>query len=109
MQVYLVPRNSTSVPSTASLPQPNDPSVELDIAGGELIAVRRFEGYATEDVCRSNLQQLVDSLKDTGLQIEGLEDDDSSQVVFRLAQYGPLHSLNTRLNEIWVSVKASLG
>lgn len=102
MQVYVSRRDGNSKEAP---PQPTNTDIELDIAGGELIAVRSFEGYATEDTCRQELKALIQSLEGTGLALGDVE----GQGGFRLAQYGPIHSLEKRTNEIWLSVKASLG
>ena len=57
MQIYVVPREGDSVPA------PNEASVELDAAGGELIASMRFEGNATKEACEQTRDRLLQSLK----------------------------------------------
>lgn len=55
-------------------------------------------GYAAP-VCWAHLHTVA-PMPD-GLQLADAEEGG----VFRLAQYGPLHSLSTRINEIWLAVK----
>ena len=57
MQVYIVPREG-QVEDGAPLPAPTTQGVELDAAGGELIAVIRFEGNATKEACERARDQL---------------------------------------------------
>lgn len=90
MQVYL------EVDDGVVPPPPVHPSVELQVVGGSIIAVRKFEGNATKEKCNSELNKLRDALNNDGVS--------SDTSIFFLAQYGPLHSLQTRLNEIWVQV-----
>ena len=114
MQVYIVPRSSSSSSSSdddsgespaaaagALPPAPTDPAVSLTVAGGELIAARKFEGNATQGACEACHKQLLAALARDGLALAEAE----AGGYFRLAQYGPLHSLSTRVNEIWVAVK----
>ncbi len=105
MQVYL--DGSSRTP-----PLPKTQSVYLDIAGGEVIAARKFEGNATQEACERTLKELLHALEQDGLGAASsfktsgdAMDDASGSVDFQLAQYGPLHSLSPRLNEIWVKVK----
>lgn len=97
MQVYLHQEDNTQAPAL-----PNDKSIIIDIAGGEIIAAKKFEGNATQEVCEQNYRALVGQLEvDFGpnaLPAQGTID-------FQLAQYGPLHSLSPRLNEIWIKIK----
>ena len=103
MQVAIVPRGSDgSSPGAAQLPPaPSDPAVSLAVAGGEVVAARQFEGSATQEACERCLQQLVAALCRDGLRLAEAE----GAGYFRLAQYGPLNSLSTRINEIWLAVK----
>lgn len=99
MQVYVCPRDEALraeelVPLAGS-------GVELDAAGGELVASLGFEGNATKEACERALGQLLSALAEDGLGMAAAE----AAGQFRLAQYGPIHSLSTRLNEIWVTVK----
>lgn len=48
MRIYIVPRGGSGGEAGALPPAPTDPSVSLTIAGGEVVAVRRFEGNATQ-------------------------------------------------------------
>lgn len=101
MQIYVVPRESETSDSNEPLPAPTEREVDLDAAGGELIAAMRFEGNATKEVCERTKDMLLKSLEKDGLSIADAE----AAGQFRLAQYGPLHSLSTRINEIWITVK----
>lgn len=98
MQVYIVTENGEPPPL------PKDKSVILDIAGGEVIAAKRFEGSATREVCEGVRQKLLEALAKDGVTTVQDESWDSNND-FQLAQYGPLHSLSPRLNEIWVRIK----
>lgn len=97
MQVYLHQADTAETPAL-----PNDDTVALDIAGGNLIAAKKFEGNATQEVCERYYRELMKQLEsDFGpgaLPEQGTID-------FQLAQYGPLHSLSPRLNEIWITIK----
>lgn len=99
MHVYLHQEDSTEPPAL-----PTDDSVTLDIAGGNIIAAKKFEGNATQPVCEKYYRELVKQLEvDFGpgaLPQQGTID-------FQLAQYGPLHSLTPRLNEIWITISMS--
>ncbi len=83
-------------------PAPNDPSVRLGVGGGEIVAAIKFEGNATKEVCEKYYNFLVARLRED-LGPASLPDDD--RLEFSLAQYGPLHSLTPRLNEILVRVQ----
>lgn len=96
MQVYLLPRNGDP-PELQTLPQPEDPYVTLAIAGGSIVAVGQLTGYATKEACEARLRQLRVDLKKDGLKI----DEDEG---FSVAQYGPMFSLEERLNEVWLTV-----
>lgn len=101
MQIYIVPRGDGGGDGSTLPPAPNDAAVSLAVAGGEVVAVRSFEGNATKEACERCLQQLRAALQRDGVQLAEAE----AGGYFRLAQYGPLHSLSTRMNEIWVAVK----
>jgi hypothetical protein len=96
MQIYVVPRENEG--SDEPLPAPTERGVELDAAGGELIAAMRFEGNATKEACERTTESLLKCLAKDGLNVV-------EAGTFRLAQYGPLHSLSTRINEIWITLK----
>jgi hypothetical protein len=97
MQVYL--KSDSDVPS---LPKSND--VCIEVSGGEVVAARKFQGQATEEVCMKELKALLSAMEKDGLDSVAAS---RGAVEFQLAQYGPLHSLTPRLNEIWVKVKMS--
>jgi len=96
MQVYVVPSDEHN----AVLPIPLDSAVYLDAAGGEVIAAARFEGNATEEACEAIRIELLSELAKDGLKVTNI-----SGQRFQLAQFGPLHSLTTRINEIWIRVE----
>jgi len=98
MQVYIATENGKPPPL------PKDRSVILDVAGGEVIAAKRFEGSATKEICDLVRQKLLQALAQDGVSTVRDASWDSSND-FQLAQYGPLHSLSPRLNEIWIKVK----
>ena len=100
MQVHVVLREPAA-DAGALPPAPLNPDVSLAVAGGEVVAARRFEGSATQEACERCRAQLVAALQRDGLALAEAE----AAGYFRLAQYGPLHSLQTRHNEIWLSVK----
>lgn len=103
MQVHIVPRGDEAAGGAAAAlpPAPSDPSVVLAVAGGEVVAARRFEGNATQEACERCLKELKEALARDGLVLAEAE----AGGFFRLAQFGPLHSLSTRVNEIWLAVK----
>lgn len=100
MRIHIVPTGGSSE-AAALPPAPRDSSVSLAVAGGEVVAARQFEGNATKEACERCLEQLKAALARDGLQLAEAE----AAGFFRLAQYGPLHSLSTRVNEIWLAVK----
>lgn len=102
MRIHIVLRENGGESGGAALPPaPNNGDIEIAVAGGELVAVRQFEGNATQEACERCRQQLLAALQRDGLQLAEAE----AGGFFRLAQYGPLHSLSTRMNEIWLAVK----
>ena len=56
MQVYLSSENG-------SPPLPKNQGIYLDVAGGEIVAAKRFEGNATQEVCKRMVMELMDSLR----------------------------------------------
>jgi hypothetical protein len=84
------------------LPAPTDPSVRLGVGGGEIVAAIKFEGNATKEVCEKYYNFLIARLRED-IGPSSVPDDD--RLEFSLAQYGPLHSLTPRLNEILVRVQ----
>lgn len=100
MQIHVLLRSADAAPSSLP-PAPGDPAVTLGVAGGEVVAARLFEGYATQQACESNLQALRTALERDGLKLAEAE----AEGFFRLAQYGPIHTMQARTNEIWLAVK----
>jgi hypothetical protein len=60
----------------------------------------RFEGYATPDTTVTALDALIAALAVDGLHLT----PDAPAGAFRLAQYGTLFTLETRVNEVQVGV-----
>jgi hypothetical protein len=88
-------------PGAGPPPAPTTPGVTLDVDGGPpLLAVARFEGYATPDATLAALDALVAALKADGIALA----PDAAAGAFRLAQYGALFTLETRVNEVQVGV-----
>lgn len=114
MHVYVVPNKdvesqntdgsveeslvSSDKKSSSATPLPISSEIDVDIFGGHLVASIRFEGNATQEACLSARNRLLDKIKNDGIQ--PIEED-----VFYLAQYGPLHSLSARTNEVWQMIK----
>lgn len=97
MRVFLAPSSGDG----SLAPAPTNPAVALSVAGGEMVAVQRFDGSATQQACERARQKLLVAVGRAGLRLGELE----AAGTFRLAQYGPLHSLSPRLNEIWIAVE----
>eukprot|EP00887_Chlorella_sp_A99_P004904 scaffold4.g4904.t1 len=95
MRVLLAPREGDAPASLAALPAPTSADVALGVAGGELVAAWRFEGNATREACKHARRQLLAAVEAAGLALAPAE----ATGAFRVAQYGPLHSLSTRINE----------
>lgn len=89
---------SSSDPDT-SPPAPDDPSLTIDVSGGELVAVGKFSGNLTREAAENAHAALRSALKRDGLEAADAEG------VYRACQYGAIHSLGERRNEIWVRVK----
>eukprot|EP00884_Botryococcus_braunii_P000055 jgi/Botrbrau1/1004/Bobra.114_1s0042.1 len=77
-------------------PQPTVQGVTLEAAGGELVAVGRFEGVTTAKSADIVRRALIAALANDGVELAEAE----REGFFRLAQYGPLNSLSPRFNEI---------
>jgi hypothetical protein len=87
-------------PGAGPPPAPTTPGVSLDVGGGEVLAVARFEGYATPDATLTALDALTSALAVDSLRLT----PDAQAGAFRLAQYGALFTLETRVNEVQVGV-----
>ena len=85
-------------------PPPTTPGVSLGVGGGEVLAVSRFEGYATPDATLAALDALLAALSADGVKLG----PEAEQGAFRLAQYGPLFTLETRVNEVQVPVQLNV-
>lgn len=96
MSVHVPPlRDGSAAPSPP--PPPTDPAVSLTAAGGELLAVAKFSGYATPEAVAAARAALQAALAADGVAVDG----DG----FRVAQYGPLFTLEERTNEIMLKCK----
>lgn len=84
-------------PKEGMPPLPLAPGVSLEVAGGQALAVTEFTGYATKEAAARARESLTAALAKDGLSV--------SDDVFLIAQYGPLFSLSTRVNELLVPVK----
>lgn len=91
----------TASPTIASLPAPAQPGVRIGVAGGELVAVLRFEGYITPATAEAVRKRLMEVLKRDGVALG----DEDAQGRFRVAQYGPVYQLGGRLNEMMLTVR----
>jgi hypothetical protein len=88
-------------PGSRPPPAPTTPGVSLDVDGGPpLLAVARFEGYATPEATTAALDALLAALASDGLALA----PEAAGGAFRLAQYGPLFTLEQRVNEVQVGV-----
>ncbi|CAL8465489.1 g5025 [Coccomyxa elongata] len=83
-----------------ALPQPKDSRLSLEVAGGEVAAVLKFEGNATREATLQAVAQLKNIIASDGLKLA----EEEAAGAFRLAQYGPLNSLSTRVNEVLLRV-----
>ncbi|KAF6266823.1 regulatory factor, effector binding domain-containing protein [Scenedesmus sp. NREL 46B-D3] len=83
-----------------SLPAPSDPAVRLSVAGGELVAVLPFEGYITPEAAAAARLRLLRALEADGLKLAEAE----AGGMFRVAQYGAVHTLEARVNELMLAV-----
>lgn len=70
-------------------------------AGGELVAVLKFEGYITPDAAEAARKKLLAALAADGVSLAEAE----AGGLFRVAQYGPVFSLSTRVNEMMLKIK----
>jgi hypothetical protein len=91
--------NNNTTSSTDSPPAPDDPSLTIDVSGGELVAVGVFGGNLTREAAEGAHAALRQALNRDGLEAADAEG------VYRACQYGAIHSLGERRNEIWVRVK----
>lgn len=97
MHVYLHQEDNSEPPAL-----PNNENIDIDIAGGVVIAAKKFQGNATQEVCERCYRDLLTQVEaDFGPKAL----PSGALVDFQLAQYGPLHSLSPRLNEIWITIK----
>jgi hypothetical protein len=80
-----------------SPPAPDDPSLTLDVSGGELVAVATFGGNLTREAAEGAHAALRQAIAR-----DGLVADDGR---YRACQYGAIHSLGERRNEVWVRIK----
>ena len=63
------PREQSAVEALSALPAPKPPNrwgVSVSVAGGELVAVLRFEGYITPATADQARRRLMEALKASG-------------------------------------------
>lgn len=108
MQLYVGSKKGNPPASKLPKPQPLqhpplplDTWVSLEVGGGEVVAVRSFQGQATQSITEQQCQQLSKALASDGINL-GLAERAG---MFRLAQYGPINSLSIRKNEVMLSVQ----
>lgn len=100
MQLYVGRRRGSSEEGPQRPPLPLDPRVSLEAAGGELVAVMRFEGNATPQAALAARAKLIQALDADGLKLAAAE----ASGVFRVAQYGQIYTLTQRVNEVMLRV-----
>lgn len=115
MHVYIKPDMKTTADDddeaaeggkAGIVPLPNDPNVDVDIFGGFVVAATSFEGNATEEACLQVYEKLMKCLiRDDIRMAQEIDGGGADMPKFYLAQYGPMHSLSRRTNEIWLPVK----
>ena len=85
----------------ALLPTPLDGSkVSVGIRGGEVLAVRMFDGFITPQTAGEARRLLLQSLKSDGIAI-----DEESADMFNCGQYGAVYQVGGRLNELQLKIK----
>mmetsp|Transcript_12816 Transcript_12816/g.36002 ORF Transcript_12816/g.36002 Transcript_12816/m.36002 type:complete len:261 (-) Transcript_12816:752-1534(-) len=94
MQLFVPTPKSVPLP-----PLPTAPGVALEVAGGVTMAAIQFTGYATEEAATMAKDALMAAVKRDGLRLAN-EDGE-----FTIAQYGPIFSLSTRVNELLMPLK----
>lgn len=108
MQLYVGSKQGDPPASQLSKPEPLqhpplpvDTFVSLEVGGGEVVAVRAFQGQATESNTQQQRLHLIKALELDGITL-GLAERAG---MFRLAQYGPINSLSIRKNEVILTVQ----
>ena len=102
MAVHLGPLRS-GAPCPSPPPPPTSPDVSLAVAGGELVAVARLAAqYATPAAVAAAVSTLKGELAADGLVLAG----EAAGGGFRVAQYGPLFTMEARTNEVMLTVSA---
>jgi hypothetical protein len=96
MELYLGATVGTEE-NKASATNERSKSVMTRVAGGELVAVMKLVGMATEDACRERRAKIVRAVEKTGK----FTCDVSS---FRVSTFGPMYSLRPRDNEVSVRI-----
>ena len=102
MAVHLGPLRS-GAPCPSPPPPTTSPDVSLAVAGGELVAVARLAvQYATPAAVAAAVSTLKGELAADGLALAG----EAAGGGFRVAQYGPLFTMEARTNEVMLTVSA---
>ena len=97
MSVHVPPLRDGS-PCPSPPPAPTDPSVSLAATGGEVVAVTKLTGYATPGAVDAARSQLAAALAADGVTVVPGSG-------FRVAQYGPLFTMEERTNEVMLCVQ----
>lgn len=88
-------------PRVSELPETTIPKVKIVERPALTVAVLRFEAAATEVIARKCLNDLIQCVKNDGLEVT--EDTEKGTVI--VGQFDALFSLNKRRNEIWAVLK----
>jgi hypothetical protein len=82
------------------LPAPLDSKVSVGIRGGEVLAVRMFDGFITPATANEARRLLLESLHKDGISI-----DEELADKFSCGQYGAVYQVGGRLNELQLKIK----
>ena len=85
----------------SKIPKPTNPKVTLTEVKPQVGAVHKFSGWIKDDKGKSKVTQLVEQLKEDGVDIDEKKALDS----FLLWQYNPPFTIpNLRRNEVWLDL-----
>jgi len=89
---FVMPSNFTK----ESLPAPNNPNVSIELVSEDYVAVISFDGFASNETIKTQIEKLQQILKENHLSYYGN---------FRYLGYNPPYQLFGRRNEIIVSIE----